>query len=120
MGRTEKQRFRLSVELGQRIQAERLVQGYDQEGFALEANVDRSYYGEIERGERNVSMCMLCQIALHMNRDIAFFTQGMPDPEMLAADLALAERMRKNFGKGKGRKQRNGRGEDEDEGACTL
>lgn len=94
MGNAADEKFYLSVELGKRIAAERERQGFKKEKFALEACIDPGYYAQIEGGERNVSMCMLCQIALHLNRDIAYFTKGMPDPDMLAADIDLAERRR--------------------------
>ncbi|MDY0043021.1 MAG: helix-turn-helix transcriptional regulator, partial [Desulforhabdus sp.] len=37
--------------------------GYSQEAFAAESGLDRSYYGGIERGERNVAALNLVQIA---------------------------------------------------------
>lgn len=98
MGRASEEKFCLSLELGKRIAAERERQGYGKEVFALEARIDPGYYAQVERGERNVSMCMLCQIALHLNRDIAYFTEGMPAPDMLAADIDLAERRRRPNG----------------------
>ena len=41
-------------ELGKRIRGQRKSIGRTQEELAMIANVDRSYYGAIERGERNV------------------------------------------------------------------
>ena len=60
-------------ELGERIRNERKAQGFSQEGFAHVANLDRSYYGSIERGERTI-----CEIAEKLNRDVAFFCQDIP------------------------------------------
>lgn len=51
------------VALGTRIQAIRKAKGYSQESFAIESGLDRSYYGGIERGERNVAALNLVQIA---------------------------------------------------------
>ena len=51
------------VALGARIQAIRRAKGFSQEAFAAEAGLDRSYYGGIERGERNVAALNLIQIA---------------------------------------------------------
>lgn len=34
-----------------------------QDQFALSANVDRSYYGKLERGERQPSLALLLRIA---------------------------------------------------------
>ncbi len=67
-------------ELGQRIREERKRQGYSQEGFALDVELDRSYYGSIERGERNITVHTLCLIAGKLRRDIAYFTQDLPSP----------------------------------------
>ena len=38
-------------------------QGLAQDQFALQANVDRSYYGKLERGERQPSLGLLLRIA---------------------------------------------------------
>lgn len=59
-------------ELGERIRNERKAQGFSQEGFAHVANLDRSYYGSIERGERNITFYTICEIAEKLNRDVAF------------------------------------------------
>jgi transcriptional regulator with XRE-family HTH domain len=49
--------------LGKAIQAVRKQQGYTQESFALKADIDRSYYGAIERGEFNVTVDTVMTIA---------------------------------------------------------
>lgn len=41
---------------GQRIRDLRKAKGYSQEGFAAECQLDRTYIGGIERGERNLSL----------------------------------------------------------------
>lgn len=51
-------------ELGKRIRAQRKSIGLTQEALALAANVDRSYYGAVERGERNITFTVPCR--LHM------------------------------------------------------
>ncbi|MDF9827508.1 DNA-binding XRE family transcriptional regulator [Ereboglobus sp. PH5-10] len=48
--------------LGQAIREIRKEAGYSQEGFALEADINRAYFGNIERGEKNVSLSMLMRI----------------------------------------------------------
>ncbi len=45
------------------IRAERVRRGVAQDQFALLANVDRSYYGKLERGERQPSLALLLRIA---------------------------------------------------------
>jgi transcriptional regulator with XRE-family HTH domain len=49
--------------LGKAIRAARKQQGYTQETFALKADIDRSYYGAIERGEFNVTVDTIMSIA---------------------------------------------------------
>jgi transcriptional regulator with XRE-family HTH domain len=49
--------------LGNAIRAVRRNQGYTQESFALQADIDRSYYGAIERGEFNVTVDTLMTVA---------------------------------------------------------
>ena len=50
-------------ELGGRIRAQRKRIGLTQDQLALVADVDRSYYGAVERGERNVSLVNIWRIA---------------------------------------------------------
>lgn len=45
------------------VRAERLKMGVAQDQFALLANVDRSYFGKLERGERQPSLGLLLRIA---------------------------------------------------------
>jgi len=49
--------------LGKAIRAIRKQQGHTQESFALKADIDRSYYGAIERGEFNVTVDTIVSIA---------------------------------------------------------
>ncbi|WP_313801124.1 helix-turn-helix transcriptional regulator [Sphingobium sp.] len=65
-------------ELGKRIRTQRKSIGLTQEALALAANVDRSYYGAVERGERNVTFTVLCRISAALECDIARLTQALP------------------------------------------
>lgn len=49
--------------LGGKIREVRRAKGYAQEEFANEVGLDRSYYGGIERGERNIAALNLIKIA---------------------------------------------------------
>jgi transcriptional regulator with XRE-family HTH domain len=51
------------VLFGKRVRQLRKAKGVSQEAFAHEIKIDRSYYGSIERGERNVSLENICLIA---------------------------------------------------------
>jgi len=66
------------IELGNKIREERKKKGLSQEQLAFDADVDRSYIGGIERGERNVSFLTLVKIAECLGCDISKFTKGIP------------------------------------------
>jgi transcriptional regulator with XRE-family HTH domain len=51
------------VKLGARIRELRESKGFSQESFAAEVDLDRTYIGGIERGERNISALNLIRIA---------------------------------------------------------
>jgi len=57
-------------QLGQRIRTLRQSAGYTQEEFAYKAGLDRSYYGAVERGERNLSVLNLLKIAQALGVDV--------------------------------------------------
>lgn len=65
-------------ELGKRIRAQRKRIGLTQEQLALVADVDRSYYGAIERGERNITFTVLCRLCLALRCDVALLTGELP------------------------------------------
>ena len=65
-------------ELGRRIRAARTALGYSQEDLAYESNVDRSYIGGVERGERNITFKVLCKIAAALRCDVAALTKDLP------------------------------------------
>lgn len=64
--------------LGNQIRELRKSKGLSQEELAFKAEVDRSYVGGIERGERNVSFLTLVKIAYCLACDVANFTKGIP------------------------------------------
>lgn len=66
------------IELGDQIREARKKKGLSQEQLAYDADVDRSYVGGIERGERNVSFLTLVKIAECLECDISKFTKGIP------------------------------------------
>jgi transcriptional regulator with XRE-family HTH domain len=45
------------------VRAERLNKGFAQDEFALLANIDRSYFGKLERGERQPSLALILRIS---------------------------------------------------------
>lgn len=65
-------------ELGSRIRAQRKRLGISQEQLALLAGVDRSYYGAVERGERNITFLVLYRLCVALRCDVAQITNGIP------------------------------------------
>jgi transcriptional regulator with XRE-family HTH domain len=65
--------------LGQRIRERRKALGLTQEDLAAKAEIDRSYIGGVERGERNVTFTMLCAICAALGCDVATLTLGIPE-----------------------------------------
>lgn len=65
-------------ELGNRIRTQRKSIGLTQEQLALVADVDRSYFGAVERGERNITFTVLCRLCVALQCDVAALTGGLP------------------------------------------
>ena len=64
---------------GRRVRHLREARGVSQEAFAHDIQIDRSYYGSIERGRRNVSLEHICRIAAGL---------GVPPADLLRFDAA--------------------------------
>jgi len=64
--------------LGRNIRNLRKTKRFTQEKLALQAGIDRSYLGGIERGERNLSLLTLSTIARALSCNIAKLTKGIP------------------------------------------
>ena len=58
-----KRRNAALVALGKQIRNARQARGFSQEKFAVEVGLGRSYYGGVERGERNIAAFNLMRIA---------------------------------------------------------
>lgn len=59
----EQDRNKVLKQLGNRIRNLRKEKGFNQEDFADEAGIERSYMGSIERGERNPTYFKIYKIA---------------------------------------------------------
>ena len=68
------------LKLGRRIRALRKVLNRSQKDFAEQCGLDRSYFGGVERGERNLTFFSLCEICAGLDCDIAAVTRGIPLP----------------------------------------
>jgi transcriptional regulator with XRE-family HTH domain len=49
---------------GAEVRAERKRQGLSQEALALEADIDRGYMGNVERGEENISLASILKLTM--------------------------------------------------------
>jgi len=58
------------IKIGKRIREIRKLKGFSQEAFAAEAGLGRTYFGRIERGEQNMSIQNLIQIALTLQIEV--------------------------------------------------
>lgn len=68
--------------LGKQLRKLRKARGFSQEAFAWEVGLARSYYGGIERGDRNVAALNLIRIAKALNVEVG---------ELFPPAAALAE-----------------------------
>ena len=60
---TKTQEVRIKREFGERLRSIRQAKELSQEALALACELDRTYVGGVERGERNVSLLNICKIA---------------------------------------------------------
>lgn len=65
--------------LGNRIRLRRQEFGWTQEVLGDKAKIDRSYIGGVERGERNLTFTVLCQICIALRCDVAALTEDLPE-----------------------------------------
>jgi transcriptional regulator with XRE-family HTH domain len=68
-----------NIAFGSAIRDARRERGFTQESFASEAEIDRSYYGAIERGEFNLTVDTILKIAagLEMTASELFSRAGL-------------------------------------------
>lgn len=57
-------------QFGERLKELRLTRGLSQEALAEKADLDRSYVGAVERGERNISLVNILKLADALSVDI--------------------------------------------------
>jgi len=65
------------VRFGTRVRELRSQCGWSQEEFALECDLDRTYKGGIERGERNLALRNIVKIALALEITVAELFEGI-------------------------------------------
>lgn len=65
------------VRFGSRVRELRLSKGYSQESFAARCDLDRTYVGGIERGERNLALRNIESIAKALDITLADLMDGL-------------------------------------------
>lgn len=65
------------VRFGSRVRELRLSKGYSQELFAARCDLDRTYVGGIERGERNLALRNIENIAKALDITLSELMDGL-------------------------------------------
>ncbi|WP_058867015.1 helix-turn-helix domain-containing protein [Chloracidobacterium thermophilum] len=65
------------VRFGARVRELRLSKGYSQESFAAKCGLDRTYIGGIERGERNLALRNIENIAQALDMSLSELMRGL-------------------------------------------
>ncbi|MFH0351111.1 MAG: helix-turn-helix domain-containing protein [Chromatiales bacterium] len=67
----------IPVRFGARVRQLRMGKGYSQESFAAKCNLDRTYVGGVERGERNVALRNIESIAKALDMTLSELMDGL-------------------------------------------
>lgn len=65
-----KEKHQNLIKIGNKIRELRTAKGFSQEGIADAAGMGRTYMGRVERGEQNISIQNLIQIAFALEIDV--------------------------------------------------
>ena len=65
------------VKFGSRVRELRQEKNLSQEAFALECDLDRTYIGGIERGERNLALRNIERIAASLGVSLSELMEGL-------------------------------------------
>ncbi len=63
------------VDFGNKVREIRKAKGLSQEALAALADIDRSYMGHIERGEKNITLTKIYQISEALSVDLVTLFQ---------------------------------------------
>ena len=67
----------LAKALGERIRMQRKICRISQDALALSCNIDRSYMGGVERGERNIALINIVKIITGLGMRPSEFFQAL-------------------------------------------
>lgn len=86
--------------LGDRIREARKSTGLSQEELALQADIDRSFMGQVERGQRNISVLTLLRMARVLDINLGSLLDGLGGVGGALAEGVTAYRAKKPKSKG--------------------
>ena len=69
----------INKQLGARIRYLRQQKGFSIEDLALEADINRNYLGDLERGMRNPTLIILNKIAKVLDIDLTTLFEGIKE-----------------------------------------
>ena len=95
--------------LGDRIREARKSTGLSQEELALQADIDRSFMGQVERGQRNISVLTLLRVARVLDINLGSLLDGLGGVGSALADGVTAYKAKKPKSKGATAKSRGGK-----------
>lgn len=72
-----RRRQAILVRFGTRVRELRVSKGYSQEAFAARCDLDRTYIGGIERGERNLALRNIESIAKGLDMSLSELLMGL-------------------------------------------
>ena len=67
-----------TIEFGKRVRNRRKELGFSQEGLALASGLDRSYVGQVERGEKNLTLKSIMRLASTLKVDPSELVDNLP------------------------------------------
>jgi transcriptional regulator with XRE-family HTH domain len=65
------------IKFGQNVRTAREANNFSQEYLASRAELDRTYIGGVERGERNISLVNICRIAAALDVTPSALLEGV-------------------------------------------
>lgn len=65
------------LKIGKCIKDLRIKEGLSQEKLGYKSNLDRTYIGSVERGERNISIINLIKIAKALKQAPSYFLRNL-------------------------------------------
>lgn len=68
------------VAFGAAVRRQRMARGYSQEAFGDTCGIDRSYKGEIERGEHNLALVNILKIIKALGMQPSEFFKDLDEP----------------------------------------